>query len=87
MSVLSQMLFLDPSKHPYVVVSDRGKQVARFSNLPCAAQTVILKHRRRISHVETPQGDVLDRVTCQKVVDAHRTVSNFMTRKVEMESV
>ena len=87
MSVLRQILFLDPSKHPYVVVSEKGNPVARFSNLPCAAQTVTLKHRRKSSTVITPQGDVLDRGMCQTIVDSHRTVQNYVSRPMSATEV
>lgn len=80
MSVLSQFLFLDPVKHPYVVVSGKGNPVARFSNLPCAARTVTLKHQRRPGTVVTPEGDVLDRVQCQTIVESKKVVDNFTRR-------
>ena len=87
MSVLRQILFLDPAKHPYVVVSGKGNPVARFSNLPCAAQSVALKHQKRAGHVVTPEGDVLDKEKCQNIVEARRTVDNFMTRKERVPEV
>lgn len=83
MSVLSQFLFLDPSKHPYIVVSGKGNPVARFSNLPCAAHSVVLKKQKNPGHVVTPQGDVLDRSTCHTVLEARKVVDNYVRRQSE----
>ena len=80
MSVLNQILFLDPEKHPYVVVSGKGNPVARFSNLPCAAQSVALKHQSNRGHVLTPDGDVLDKEKCRTIVETRRVVDDFMKR-------
>ncbi len=81
MSALNEILFLDPEKHPYVVVSGKGNPVARFSNLPCAAQSVALKHQRRPGTVVTPEGDVLDREKCRTILESRKIVDNFMTGK------
>jgi hypothetical protein len=87
MSVLSQFLFLDPDKHPYIVVSGKGRPVARFSNLPCAAQSVALKHQRSRGHVVTPEGDVLDKDKCRTIIESRSIVDNFTKRDTKLEAI
>ena len=87
MSVLSQFLFLDPAKHPYVVMSYRGNLVARFSNLPCAAQSVTQKHQKYPGTVLTPEGDVLDRSMCYTILESRKTVSDYMKRDTGLGAV
>ena len=81
MSVLNHLLFLDPDKHPYVVMSGKGTPRARFSNLPCAAQSVTGKHQKRAGTVITPEGDVLDKEKCQIILQSKKIVEGFMSRK------
>ena len=81
MPILSQFLFLDPTKHPYIVVSGRGNQVARFSNLPCAARSVVLKKQKNPGTVLTPEGDVLDRGMCYTVIELRNVPSDYITKR------
>lgn len=69
---------LDLAKHPYVVVSGNGTPLARFSNLPCAALTITLRHKKNPGTVITPEGHVLDKAACQDVLSSHATVKRFM---------
>jgi hypothetical protein len=81
MSVLSQFLFLDPAKHPYIVVSGKGNPVARFSNVRCAALSITLKKQKNPGVVVTPDGDTLDKEKCHTIVDTHKTVDRFVRKE------
>lgn len=67
-------LFLDPDKHPYLVVGRKGGCVARFSNLPCAVRTVAGRKvlSRHGGKVLTPEGHVMDAVECVSAVSKDR---------------
>ncbi len=55
--------------HPFVVLAD-GVFDARFTNIKCAAATVVYGRRRDVAKtVQTPSGDVLDYQACWKLLN------------------
>ena len=78
---MSDLLFLNPNKHPYTALNHKGKQLGRFSNLACAAQTVVSK-RKGGGSVVTPDGNVIDYTQCITVVGAWQLVKSYMKREV-----
>lgn len=76
---MADLLFLDPNKHPYLVLSRRGNLVGRFSNLACAAQSVVSKSKG--GGVVVPDGRVIDRDECKKILESWRTVKEYSKRQ------
>ncbi len=75
---MADLLFLDPNKHPYIVLSVKGNPVGRFSNLALAVQSVIAKTKG--GSVVIPDGKVIDRDECKKIMSSWDTVRAFAKR-------
>lgn len=62
-----QDLRLDVGKHPFVV-RRKGVEVARYSNVRCAAHTVV--YGRKGAHVITPNGFTFGMLECHTIIKA-----------------